>query len=168
MRNCLRDVKSHGGRDQESELLEFGCLVLLGGGKMAATFAQRAQMAARRTAPTRTSANNAFCLCFRVDYAFRQRFSLVNARSIIVTCRRIHQHSKDSTGAQSGLTCLLKLSLAQHTLWERQFPATCISFACTLRMLSRIEGVRPRQKCPEACNSTELACAAERGLAACE
>lgn len=43
-------------------------------GMMAATFAQRAQMAARRTAPT---------------------------RSIIVTGRRIHQHSKDSTGAQS-------------------------------------------------------------------
>mmetsp|Transcript_18875 Transcript_18875/g.44316 ORF Transcript_18875/g.44316 Transcript_18875/m.44316 type:complete len:308 (+) Transcript_18875:468-1391(+) len=43
-------------------------------GMMAATFAQRAQMAARRTAPT---------------------------RSIVVTGRRIHQHSKDSTGAQS-------------------------------------------------------------------
>ncbi|CAE7649155.1 ndor1 [Symbiodinium necroappetens] len=77
------------------------CTVPLG--MMAATFAQRAQMAARRTAPT---------------------------RSIIVTCRRIHQHSKDSTGAQSGLTCLL-------------------------------------QKCPEACNSTELACAAEDGGGIC-
>ena len=42
---------------------------------MAATFAQRAQMAARRTAPTRTFAKNACSQRFWTDYAFRRRFS---------------------------------------------------------------------------------------------